>query len=405
MRIKQDVQDVIEYCKKTNLFVVGTKLRKRNPVNALYADVKPEKTNSSHLYRDRNTFLYDNCETSSDEIVKGRRPIYFFAKTYNLAFCKAPKAGSTFVGTVVAALELSGELGNLFHINREIVHGLNEVTFPTISRFNDVKTVLVARNPYSRLFSAYIDKYFVLGARSKMIAIKKGKGRLKMGDGYCGYDISFQEFLDYFTDRYIAGDVVEEHTVPVSSLCYPCIIHYDVLCKQETLTSDMEHILDVINISTSKRKAIMSMIHSKTINDTIYAFISSHMLYFYLYPDDCLNEWLLMEKLWKVLQFQGYISLALAFPANDFQKMTEFHAENVTDLILQKINSYPLSKSQRSTQRERVLAHAYSSIKSSTLIRVQRMFAQDFHLFGYDTAVPNDGNGRIEQDTLDRTSV
>ncbi|OWF51002.1 uncharacterized protein LOC110449800 [Mizuhopecten yessoensis] len=361
-----------------------------NLTNSFSVEVNFEPTDNSKTYRDRNTLLYEKCETLPVDRVRGRRPIYFFAKSKSLAFCKVPKAGSTFVGTVVAALELRKKPGNMFHMSLAIVHGQNEVDFSTLSKYSSsvVKKILVTRNPYTRLFSAFTDKYFVLGARPKTIATKKGKGRFEMRNGYCGYDISFQEFLDYFTDLHIAGKEVEEHTMPVSSLCYPCMVHYNILCKQETLTADIEYVLSVTNISEPRRQTVMELIRSKSLNDTIYASVSYHMLYFNLYPNDCSSKILLMEKVWKVFQLQGYISLSLTFPINSFQNLTDFDAENVTTLILEQIQSRPLSKSQMSKQRQIALAEAYSSIKPSTIARVQRMFAQDFHLFGYDKTIP-----------------
>ncbi|XP_021372606.1 carbohydrate sulfotransferase 11-like [Mizuhopecten yessoensis] len=275
------------------------------------------RPDASQIYRDRITDLYESCATVTMRRVTGRTPRFFFAKTNNIAFCKTPKSGSTFIGTLVSALEYKGELGNMFHVNRERVHGRNEMDFSTLlnHKSDSTKIVLVTRNPYTRLFSAFIDKYFLLGAWGKGLARVKDKGRYKMGNGYCGYNVSFQDVLDYIATK----GTVDAHTLPVTSLCNPCTVHYGILCKQETLTADIEHVMNVINITQSKRQAIMNMINGKSLNDTLFAWISSHLQYYKTYKIDCSDKILLMEKLWQALQLQGYISLTLSFPTREFK--------------------------------------------------------------------------------------
>lgn len=276
-------------------------------------------------YRKRNTTVYTRCDITPPETVNSRPPVFFFAETYNLAFCKVPKAGSTFVGTVVSALEHNGILGNMFHVNRELVHGRHEVTlFTLLNHKSHVLNILTSRNPYARLYSAYLDKYFVLGIWGKKMAEDQNKTEhFKMRDGFCGYSISFQEFLDYITDISFDGKRVDEHSAPVSSLCDPCHVRYDVICTSETLMEDTEHVLNVINITESKRESIKKMIRRKDLNDTIFAWVSSHLWYFRVYSGDCSDRYLHLEKLWTVLQCQGYIQTWRKFPLHVFQVRTD----------------------------------------------------------------------------------
>ncbi|XP_033758817.1 carbohydrate sulfotransferase 11-like [Pecten maximus] len=349
-------------------------------------DKKTEASNTSQTYYERQALLYKNCANAPKIGLKGRETLYFYAEANNLAFCKTPKSGSTFVGTVVSALKHREEFGNLFHANRESIHGRNEAKFSAIfsSTVVPVKLVLVVRNPYTRLFSAYIDKYSILAAWGKRLANVKQKGLFKMGAGYCGYNVSFEDMLDSVTTKAI----IEEHTMTVTEICKPCTVHYDIICKQETLNTDTEYVLNAGNITESKRRAILKMIHGTTLNDTLFGWISSQLVYYKSFEHDCPDIILYMEKLWQALQSQGYIDLSLTFPAHEFKKLEKLEAEGLTTLILKLINTAPLSKSQMSMQKKRVLAEAYSRIKPATLARIKTMFAQDFSLFGYDTSVP-----------------
>ncbi|XP_069115334.1 carbohydrate sulfotransferase 10-like isoform X1 [Argopecten irradians] len=349
-------------------------------------NMKMEENKTTNIYQERQALLSKSCENVPKSGFKGRQPVYFYAKPHGLAFCKTPKSGSTFVGTIVSALLRSGEFGNIFHVNREAVHGKNEAKFSAIfdNKEVSVKMILIVRNPYARLFSAFIDKYFVIGNWGRNLARIKGKDHLKMGDGYCGFNISFGDLLDALSTNLI----YEEHTLPVTHLCKPCSIHYDIICKQETLTSDVEYILQTSNITDSKRAPILKMIHTSSLNDSLYGWISSQISYYKQLKQDCTDIILFVEKLWRALQLQGYILSSRPFPAQEFQKMKKFEAEELTTIMLKLIESVPQSKSQMSLQKKRMLAEAYSKINPETLARLKDLFSQDFRLFGYDTSIP-----------------
>ncbi|XP_033752115.1 carbohydrate sulfotransferase 13-like [Pecten maximus] len=334
----------------------------------------------STTYRDRRSFLYKKCAELPKIKPSNTTPIYFYSKSNNVAFCKAPKTGSTFIGIVVRALEYKKDLDrDIFYVNREIVHGRNEVTLNTVIK-RDIRMVLVTRDPFTRLFSAYLDKYYILGIWGREMAKNIGKDHRKMRAGFCGFNISFEEFYERREDR---------HTLPVSSLCDPCSLRYDVICKQETLTSDTEHVLEVMNITDQKRQSIVERIHSKTVKDTIFSWIASHMWYFNIFREDCSNKILFMDTLWHVLQLQGYINSSLTFPSDLFEKLSVFTADRVTEFILKQMLSSPLTDSQMFLQKKRAVQEAYNRVRPATIARVQDKFARDFQLFGYDRSPPH----------------
>ncbi|XP_069132734.1 uncharacterized protein [Argopecten irradians] len=248
--------------------------------------------------------------------------------------------------------------------------------------------VLVTRDPFTRLFSAYLDKYYLLGIWGREMAQNIGKGHRRIGGGYCGFNISFEEFLDYVTAEGTGNRREDRHTIPVSSLCDPCSVRYDVICKQETLTADVEHILEVINVTKTKRRTILEHIHSKSLEDIIFSWISSHVWYFNVFREDCSDKVMFMDRVWRILQFQGYINASLTFPVSLFQKLSVFTAEQVTSFILNATLSSPLTEAQMFLQRKRALWEAYGRIKPTTIARVREKFANDFRLFGYDMSPP-----------------
>ncbi|XP_060082908.1 carbohydrate sulfotransferase 10-like [Ylistrum balloti] len=324
---------------------IGLKYSRKNGLEILklidsIGKVTAKSPDRSQTHGNRKTILQEKCTQVQETDIDNITPVYFYSKSNNVAFCKAPKTGSTFIGIVVNLLEYEGNLKeNMFYVNREIVHGRNEATLGTVMkrRSRDMKMTLVTRDPYTRLFSAYLDKYFILGIWGRELAKTIAKSHRKIRDGFCGFDISFDEFLNYVTNISLGDRRVDRHVLPVSSLCHPCSVRYDVICKQETLTSDTEHVLEVMNITDQKRRAVMDMIGRKTQKDNLPAFT----------------------------------------------------ADSVTSLIIEQIHRSPVTERQRLRQRERALRDAYDSVKSDTIAKVQTRFSQDFQLFSYDRSPPH----------------
>lgn len=67
----------------------------------------------------------------------------------------------------------------------------------------------VTRNPYSRLYSVYIDKIYLPGFWKFTKKINERKGR------ECSTSVRFGEFLDYIMKE----EVYDPHWHPVSELC------------------------------------------------------------------------------------------------------------------------------------------------------------------------------------------
>ncbi|KAG7275902.1 hypothetical protein CRUP_009591 [Coryphaenoides rupestris] len=105
------------------------------------------------------------------------------------------------------------------------------------------------REPFERLVSAYRNKF----TRSYNTAFHKRYGTeivrrhrpnprpeaLEAGD-----DVSFAEFVYYLVDPATQRqEPFNEHWERVHSLCHPCLIHYDVVGKYETLEQDSSYVL------------------------------------------------------------------------------------------------------------------------------------------------------------------
>ncbi|XP_060079475.1 uncharacterized protein LOC132558875, partial [Ylistrum balloti] len=326
--------------------------------------------------------------------IKARTPVFFYSKYNGLLACKSPKAGSTLLGALVRALtrKSDNEVFDMFLLGRNEIHnGLNEVFGPMTAKVikESALTVMVTRDPFSRLYSTFIDKYFLLGRLGREIATHLKRGFKEENEDYCGYDVTFQEFLDYVV--YLAENMVEmnEHMVPVAQLCDVCNIKYDLVCRQENLTQGAEEVLRLTNNVTSSRlDAMRKSMTSKYAS--VFTLVSSHLFDYNNNRQDCPNKMIFMAKMWKTFAIQGLVNSGLDFPEHIFSQFSFVarEAHNITSAILQVTKSKPLSKVNRRLQRLKFLSEAYRDIRWQTIAKLQKVYYLDFLLFGYSKLPP-----------------
>ena len=225
--------------------------------------------------------------------------------TFKLLQCALLKvASSTWFYQILRPLEGLKEEAypypTLWH-KLALIFGINNPEL-TAMRYQTYTKFIIARHPFSRLFSAYIGKFvvaFQYGDRmaDKIIRqnylsnmtqtsivqmrqeLKRGGNKLTSGlsdnivkqlrrlDSKAGnFKITFLEFLNFFISKkgsygFTVGD---DHFDPANIVCNPCAIRYDIIAKYETLLNDSNLILNYVkthhnhNVSFPKPNSITS---------------------------------------------------------------------------------------------------------------------------------------------------
>jgi hypothetical protein len=267
----------------------------------------------------------------------------------------------------------------------------------------------VTRNPYTRLFSAYIDKIYLRKFHKTAVYIDAALNKkmpkeilkeLRHNTGksfrkwYCKMtDISFEQFLKFVT----SSQVLDTHFAPISLLCDPCKQRYDVILKQENLKDDLDYLFGKIYHENYTGKEV------HTVQDyTGQSGIESQILTYYTHwkqwvsKHDCFLDRELYDsinhRLWNGLKLLGSIDRNLEFidelfrgPIGDKLKI------RTPDSIFYefKMNNVPyLNTEQREKQRKEFLLKAYRDVDKTVLERVQKLFQLDFALFDYDPNPP-----------------
>ncbi|XP_053387272.1 carbohydrate sulfotransferase 11-like [Mercenaria mercenaria] len=112
-------------------------------------------------------------------------------------------------------------------------------------------TIIVSRDPYSRLFSAYIDKSFL----QLMLSLNYYIRNIAIDELYksnvCLTDVTFQEFSEWIVKESQSGKTLDRYWALIFSLCYPCAINPFILVKQETFARGVEFALLQLGVERS----------------------------------------------------------------------------------------------------------------------------------------------------------
>ncbi|XP_062397097.1 carbohydrate sulfotransferase 11 [Sardina pilchardus] len=182
---------------------------------------------------------------------------------HGLLYCYVPKVACTNWKRVLMVLTGKGRYREPLAIPANEAHvpgnlrTLSEYSAAEINRrLRSYLKFVFVREPFERLVSAYRNKF----TRSYNTAFHKRYGTKivsrhridpKPRSLERGNDVSFEEFVYYLVDpRTQREEPFNEHWERVHSLCHPCLIHYDVVGKYETLAQDSHYVLKVAGVDS-----------------------------------------------------------------------------------------------------------------------------------------------------------
>ncbi|XP_056129485.1 carbohydrate sulfotransferase 11 isoform X2 [Lampris incognitus] len=233
---------------------------RRSPLQTLYnGQQQSELSAAQRSLQDRRDLLEQMClsHTRKRRVLSHEDLKHLIVDDkHSLIYCYVPKVACTNWKRVLMVLNSEGRYtdplaipANEAHVNGNL-HTLSEFSTPEINkRLRSYLKFVFVREPFERLVSAYRNKF----TRSYNTAFHKRYGT-KIIRQYRpdpqpealekGNDVSFKEFVQYLVDpRTQQEEPFNEHWERVHSLCHPCLIHYDVVGKYETLDLDAQAVL------------------------------------------------------------------------------------------------------------------------------------------------------------------
>ncbi|XP_061213142.1 carbohydrate sulfotransferase 13 isoform X1 [Neopsephotus bourkii] len=239
----------------------------RSPLQALYESDQFEQSSLQAVHQQRRELLSNICNryTRKRRLLRPDDLRHLVVDdTHGLLYCYVPKVACTNWKRVMMVLTGQGKYRDPLEIPANEAHvssnlrTLSEYSIPEINhRLRSYLKFLFVREPFERLVSAYRNKF----TRSYNTAFHKRYGtkiirrhRQEPSDAALerGDDVRFEEFVYYLLDpRTQREEPFNEHWERVHSLCHPCIVHYDVVGKYETLAEDANYILQLVGADTS----------------------------------------------------------------------------------------------------------------------------------------------------------
>ncbi|XP_052252149.1 uncharacterized protein LOC127858856 [Dreissena polymorpha] len=315
---------------------------------------------------------------------------FFHSKVYNIAYCKVPKVGSTFWTLLFTTLDNGVDFGKkLLEKKRSSLHN-GRYTFSssfTYVKSAKVATILPTRDPYSRLFSAFIDKSYLPIRINTNYAVLSIQNK-----SLCATDVSFQEFLNWILNEAKVGKSLDQHWAPIYSICGSCEVNAQYIVKQETFTNDIGVILQKLNVSSEKYNFIMHTLEGKRIQSSLPGIVATILDRSSAPEINRCMPWLeVTRRIWRSFQIQGFIREDRGYPQDTFESIRNSSDPSlVSDIILAEIFKYTLSSEERKIQRENALRKAYEGVSKDVVDVIKDLYSVDFSIYGYSNIPPNE---------------
>ncbi|XP_052079440.1 carbohydrate sulfotransferase 11-like isoform X2 [Mytilus californianus] len=238
---------------------------------------------------------------------------------------------------------------------------------------------LFVRDPYSRLLSGYLDKIFSPNPYYWNLIGSKAVAFTRKQKNHCGHDVTFPEMVEYFIHTEEQNKDRDGHFLPATDNCRPCLVHYDYIGKMETFTDDVFFILKEFNLEnyTSALNDFQTDSILDAISDTVQTFRDVRIM-----VTRCLSVYGGLKRIWRKLQIRGIIAEQIQFPFTS-KDLTKLRPTTFKNAI---INAYIESKDKYNMkdQKRKYLISAYNLIPIATMNKLQKIFQNDFQIFGYD---------------------
>lgn len=363
---------------------------------------------------------------------KGNLSVFYYSKSHKFAYCKVPKSGSTFWMNVFMILNKGENYSKqISRMSRLEIHVRSNYfkTDPARILHNNIPTVVVSRNPYSRLFSAYVDKVYIplfwhlfkdvenvtvfpllyekeieVLKQSKMpLSSRLAKYRERFRDrgllikksvkekvvSVCANNVTFEAFLRFIISEIRSGRQLESHWAPISHLCHPCKFNTYKIVKQESFSADVEHTLQSFGVDISKFEWLKNSLNEHRTENSVPGIVAVIKSKFKRREvNSCITQSEMSRRMWKSFQIQGFISKDLDIPDSLLQADWNSKNSNVTKIVLDAISQKPMTSSERKIQRGFFLKEAYSNISPDVISSLLDIYHLDFAMFNYSMIPP-----------------
>lgn len=246
---------------------------------------------------------------------------------------------------------------------------------------------LIARNPYSRLLSAFIDKlvppnpyYWKAWGHSAVLKYRPSQfHKHRNGMIAPGHDVTFAEFLKFAADMERGIKMPDPHIASVKRTCKPCSQTYTYVGKMETFKHDVFYIMERLGLNES-----LYLMNDKFVDLSIDDAITDSIFSPFSWKKDILKiiSWdKALQRIWLKLQMRGIISMDIKLDT-DNGKMNNVTAHEFINLARNAHSrSDPVSLKK---QKDLVKKEAFASVPLPDIKAFRDVFHADIVMFEYE---------------------
>lgn len=245
---------------------------------------------------------------------------------------------------------------------------------------------MFARNPYSRLLSAYIDKlvppnpyYWKAFGRNAVTKFRPKGPRANNMAVVSGHDVTFAEFLKYVISVEKLPKTPDPHISSIKRMCKPCSHSYTYIGKMESFTDDAMFVMKKLGMNQSVnilKNTLTNYSTDDAITDSIYSPFS--------WKKDIVKiiSWeKALQRIWLKLQMRGIISMEIKLDTSN-GRLGNVTSKEFVSLARAAHKSSDPGLLKR--QKDMVKTEAFASVPLADLKAFRELFHDDFVLFDYD---------------------
>ena len=279
---------------------------------------------------ERAVFLNRHCPNASQQIQYDNDRLKYFLidDKHKILYCYVAKVGCSTMKRIMLILSNANYTKDPLAIDSLFIHRIVQKSFINMSkeeiayRLENYHKVMVVRNPIQRLWSAYLDKvYLVQFVNIVKRIVESYRENPTERERACANDATFSEFLKFTADN----PEFNEHWMPYNQVCQPCAIKYNAVFKLESFDKDLEYFLRKTNTSnevdlsnlknqTSTKSDVVEKVIKRSMGRDLYT-LRQRTYKEDGKPKECINSSVLANRVWKSFILRGYVPPDTPYPS------------------------------------------------------------------------------------------
>ena len=295
---------------------------------------------------------------------------------------------------VLAHIDLQKPRSLLPNINKgfTVQSSYGNSTKENIVRQNSFKFLFV-RNPYSRVYSTFVDKllppdpYFwkFLGVKSITQFRKNPSSKSKL----TGYDVSFAEYVKYVIRSLQTKTFqdLDEHHISIFDKCELCAVDFDFIGKMESFPEDSMHIMKKMGLNSTVEEFSDAAVYKEMSAEDA---VTDTIVYPFMWKKRIMNiiTWeTALRRTWLKLQLRGLVDLDQAFdkyvPKDEIDTIKDKEFQAIANEARKKSDPLKLKRQKSEGMRD-----AYSTLHLDDLKLLRSLYKSDLELLDYVASPP-----------------